>query len=1017
MNILHLRNLQHHLKQAVAADGGSILVYVIVVMTIFGLLGAAMVAMFSSATMMSTGTPNYARQARYLAESGMRYAVGQLRTDGYRPSVIDRLNDTAYSISGVGGFDLNVFGKWFEAAADYSQPSGTIALTIPDGAWVEGFAVPAGAYLVNLESYRDSIYFGGGAATANASAQIRTAPDLSTSPFTVTLLDDFQADASQGHRILVALKPDAAAYTFPVALSAGDTLQVAGTAAGFFPEANGSFYVVSTAPATRGRIYQLYYQSVDAQGDLAGISDPVSLAGSDDSIILTEDDYIILTERNHTIAATATAGGSGSGGRQTLSMDFRQNIAHPPPPSPMSLPPDISPSDFASGDTATPASTTDAVWIGTDAVTGKPTVKLGGGEDTAGAAWYGGSVTLGGFDVCTGGECAFNDGIRAFFVVDYAGTGNGFTFALASGSANNVDAFGGTGGNLGYAGTSPTGKQIAKPKLAVEFDTYTNAGQNDPDDDAWTNRDMIQYVYWGIDAASNGDDNTHDDATGGRQQQLLFTARDAIYTTPAVDPDDGTVYVGSLDNYLRAIRPDGTIKWQVNMGDDIESSPVIDSDGNVYVGSNYGIPEPGGRMNAVSAAGYYRWVFPTGSDVKSSPVIDSSGILYFGTGDEDLYFYALDTSRFARYKWRYTDVAGAISANSAVALSPDESTVYFTARDPAGSTNADGYDNHFLYALNTANGALRWTYNLAGPVYSAPRVADDGTVYVGSDGGSRIGYLFAIDPDSTQKWRYDFPLTNPHSRPAIGPDGTIYIGNNDSYLYAITDNGATASTKWTFLTGGNVASSPLVHGDGSIWFGSDDNHVYALDSEGNKLAQYNVGADVRAGLSQGADGTVYVPTVDGDVYAFSPTCAPQNMKTRHYSSADLPGGIAVASADDWLQSGPWAVRVEIARSRSLNARNRYAYGLKMWIRQCQEAGCNDVLDTYFQDTRIEYAARAPHLAQTVEMCAADHGSFDTFIFGFTEGTGSEVQRVDITETQLGFIRPGDASITVDADWP
>ena len=1026
MNILHLRNLQHRLKQAVTANGGSILVYVVVVMTIFGLLGAAMVAMFSSATMMSTGTPNYARQARYLAESGMRYAVGQLRTDGYRPSVIDRLNDTAYSIPGVGGFDLNVFGKWFEAAADYSQPSGTITLTIPDGAWVEGFAVPAGAYLVNLKSYRDSIYFGG-AAAAGTSAQIQTAPDMSTSPFTVALLDDFQADASQGHRMLVALKPDAAAYTFPAALSAGGTLQVAGTAAGFFPEANGSFYLVSPD----GRIERFYYQSVDAQGDLAGLSDTVFLASS--------DDYIILTERNHAIAATATAGGSGSGGRQTLSMDFRPNIASPqpiPPPLPMSLPPDISRSDFASGDTATPESTTAAVSVDTATAM----VTLGGNtSDTAGAAWFGGNVTLGGFDVCTGGTCAFNDGIRAFFVVDYTGTGEGFTFALASGTENNIDAYGGTGETLGYAGTAPvTGKQVFKPKMAVEFDTFSNDLRNDPDDEAWNNRDMIQFVYWGSTVSNPYDDNIHDTGGEAAEKWAVPTGGD-VRAKPLIDSSGTALYVNANGD-LYGLDPetgDALFPYSNPYFNPFDvtslSSPALDPAGSIIMGADY---YGNGYIKRIQADDSGSVGFKaTNGVVDSSPVIDSSGVVYFGTNNG--YFYAIDytaivTSGSFKAGYPYATSPLAEIKGNAV-LSPDESTVCFVTKNPG-----------YLYALNTSTGSLKWKFSLNGVTESSPRVADDGTIYVGSDKG-----LYAINDNgisASMKWSY--PTGNVGSRPAVGPDGTVYVGSDDDKLHAVNPDG---TGKWTFTESGigNVKGSPLVHEDGTIWFGSDgglgEGFLYVLEPEGDMIDRYDLGGNVQCEATQGPGGAVHVGSDGEKVFAFTNGCQPRNQKTRYFTYDTTDAAAAAGAAvdydkwldlvnpsattkpsvtdeDDWLESGPWAARVEIERSRTLNIRNKYEYTLKMWLRQCADADCNQdtdgqkVADSYFQDTRIEYDAMPPFLTQTVELCSADHGKFDTFIFGFTEATGSAVQAIDITDTQLGFRRPGDFTITNDPDW-
>ena len=58
-----------------------------------------------------------------------------------------------------------------------------------------------------------------------------------------------------------------------------------------------------------------------------------------------------------------------------------------------------------------------------------------------------------------------------------------------------------------------------------------------------------------------------------------------IYSSSPAIGSDGTIYVGSLDNYLYAIRPDGSFKWKYMTDGEIRSSPAIGSDGTIYVGS------------------------------------------------------------------------------------------------------------------------------------------------------------------------------------------------------------------------------------------------------------------------------------------------------------------------------------------------------------------------------------------------------------------------------------------------
>ena len=64
-----------------------------------------------------------------------------------------------------------------------------------------------------------------------------------------------------------------------------------------------------------------------------------------------------------------------------------------------------------------------------------------------------------------------------------------------------------------------------------------------------------------------------------------------------------------------------------------------------------------------------------------------------------------------------------------------------------------------------------WKFPTGGIIFSSPAVANDGTIYVGSQNNK----LNAINSDGSLKWQFtagDFI----DSSPAIGPDGTVYGG-------------------------------------------------------------------------------------------------------------------------------------------------------------------------------------------------------------------------------------------------
>jgi outer membrane protein assembly factor BamB len=94
-------------------------------------------------------------------------------------------------------------------------------------------------------------------------------------------------------------------------------------------------------------------------------------------------------------------------------------------------------------------------------------------------------------------------------------------------------------------------------------------------------------------------------------------------SAPAVGTD-GTIYVGTWNGELWAIKEDGTRKWVFRAQNEIKSSPAVGLDGTVYFGSR------DRRFYAVRADGKKLWEFPTGAWVDSSPALASNGTVIFG---------------------------------------------------------------------------------------------------------------------------------------------------------------------------------------------------------------------------------------------------------------------------------------------------------------------------------------------------------------------------------------------------
>ncbi|MCE5249078.1 PQQ-binding-like beta-propeller repeat protein [bacterium] len=233
-----------------------------------------------------------------------------------------------------------------------------------------------------------------------------------------------------------------------------------------------------------------------------------------------------------------------------------------------------------------------------------------------------------------------------------------------------------------------------------------------------------------------------------------------VNSSPAIGAD-GTVYVGSNDNYLYAIQPDGTLKWKFRTENFVTSSPAIGSDGTVYVGSH------DTDLYAITSKGSLKWKFQTVGNVFSSPAISSEGTVYIGSGH---FLYAVKSDGTLKWKFQTGDNIWSLPAIGI------DGTVYIGSVDD------------YIYAVES-DGSLKWKFQTENCVFSSPAIGIDGTVYI----GSIDNYIYAVQSDGSLKWKFQTGA-DINSSPAIDIDGTVYVGSADGYLYAFAPETSGAGT-------------------------------------------------------------------------------------------------------------------------------------------------------------------------------------------------------------------------------
>jgi len=196
------------------------------------------------------------------------------------------------------------------------------------------------------------------------------------------------------------------------------------------------------------------------------------------------------------------------------------------------------------------------------------------------------------------------------------------------------------------------------------------------------------------------------------------------------------------------------------------------------------------------------WVFQTGNGVFSSPVIDGDGTIYIGSADQ--YFYSIDRNGHARWKLM---VGGIIDS---AALLDDQGRVIFGAGDGrlyALERNTGKLKWTFLADPPAVNRAfIRWFEgNVA--------IGSDGAIYAPNDNFC----TYAVARTNGQPLWCSRTWDQTWSSPAFDPaSNALLIGNNFPFLrntFAL--DAATGKRRWAAQAHGSVVASPLLTTAGS----------------------------------------------------------------------------------------------------------------------------------------------------------------------------------------------------------
>ncbi|CAN5124416.1 hypothetical protein BH09MYX1_BH09MYX1_65150 [soil metagenome] len=332
------------------------------------------------------------------------------------------------------------------------------------------------------------------------------------------------------------------------------------------------------------------------------------------------------------------------------------------------------------------------------------------------------------------------------------------------------------------------------------------------------------------------------EAHGPRSANRLWRAnvRGPIQGQVVTSPDEQTLYIATLGGELVALDRRGAERFAVALGDRAYGAPCVAVDGTIYVGSDKK------QFLGVHPDGTVAFRLEVDGEADTACAV-ARGLVYFTAGST---LYAVRSRGDAAWRFRAKGklfTAPAITDDGLVVVGSQDDHVY-----------------------GVRDGKAVFAVDLGRDVDGAAVIADDGSIFVGTDAGEVV----RLDASGTVSSRvrlggYVRGLL------ALTHDGAVLAGTyGPTPVLARVDHGATAIVG-AFPIQGTGSTDFGIHGgaledrDGGVYFGAQDDMVYAVAPDGIRF-RYDAGGDVDAPLTLLSDGSLIVASDAGFVDNLAP---------------------------------------------------------------------------------------------------------------------------------------------------
>lgn len=307
-------------------------------------------------------------------------------------------------------------------------------------------------------------------------------------------------------------------------------------------------------------------------------------------------------------------------------------------------------------------------------------------------------------------------------------------------------------------------------------------------------------------------------------------------TTPVIDRD-GNLYVGRTFNGLSSYGPDGGFRWTFRRSSFTGYSPVVTADDAIVFAMS------DGTVFALESDAGVRWQARPGTTaIVSAPLVVPDGTIWLG--DQNARMHALSSDGGLR--WTYNESVLCNAMPGGPALHPD-GFVWFGCASRGLRAPLGGPDAGFV------TGGLSCTTNSL--IRSPLTIGPSRSVWVGCGFGDMMWW----DGTRQQSAPYAFSgVEHFYGAPVVASDDRVFFSVTNTIYWRTLDGGAGALRTMP----SNVAGHMVIDGEDNVYAVAGSG-LYSIRPDGGLRWQRTLPDSIfaLASPSIGADGTIYVGTV------------------------------------------------------------------------------------------------------------------------------------------------------------